>query len=327
MRSIVGLLILLVIAGTIGALLWSRRSRDEIHSIESYRNALDTLQEMRGPTASASVRVLDPAEQQELRQPTTPEQFTHHEPVAPPPPAVAPPPGSHDGMVFREDIGRSGHGEDHDQELHRGHDAPAWAISRMEPRHPVQNRQLIVGLVAGIAILLLVIVGVVIGGGGTGDDKATTTTAPRRTTTTSPRTTTTTSPKVSAYAPQSSTATTATYSIPTSTYSVTVKATGGSIWTIVTKSGSGEQVFAGSIDPGSPQTFKVSGGVDVNLGAPGYASVSIDRIPVTFPTGYQSPLILTFTPVPPTPPTTAPPSTTTTTTIPVTTTTRPLTVP
>ena len=295
MRSIVGLLILLVIAGTIGALLWSRRSRDEIHSIESYRNALDTLQEMRGPTASVSVRVLDPAEQQELRQPTTPEQFTHHEPVAPPPPAVAPPPGSHDGMVFREDIGRSGHGEDHDQELHRGHDAPAWAISRMEPRHPVQN------------------------------DKATTTTAPRRTTTTSPRTTTTTSPKVSAYAPQSSTATTATYSIPTSTYSVTVKATGGSIWTIVTKSGSGEQVFAGSIDPGSPQTFKVSGGVDVNLGAPGYASVSIDRIPVTFPTGYQSPLILTFTPVPPTPPTTAPPSTTTT--IPVTTTTRPLTVP
>lgn len=295
MRSIVGLIILLIIAGGIGALLWTRRSRDEIHSIDSYRNALDTLQEMRGPSASASVRILDPSEQEQLRQPPPPVgSFAKH--IEPPetPEAVAPPPGSRDGMVFREDIGRIDVGDVEGD--HRGHDAPAWAISRMEPRHPVQNRQIIAGLAAGAVIVLLVIVGVVIGSGSDKGTPATTTTtskAGRATTTTTPRTTTTTSPKITSYEPQSSTATSATYAAPSGSYAITVKATGGSVWTIITAA-TGDQVFAGAIDPGAPQTFKVSGGVEVNLGAPGYAAVSIGGLPVTFPSGFQSPLILTF---------------------------------
>ena len=319
MRSIVGLIILLIVAGGIGVLLWSRRSRDEIHSIDSYRNALDTLQEMRGPSASASVRVLDPSEQEQLRQPPPPAgSFARH--IEPPetPAAVAPPPGGRDGMVFREDIGRSDVGED-DAE-HRGHDAPSWAISRMEPRHPVQNRQIIAGVAAGAVIVLLVVIGVVIGSR-SGTTSHTTSTAVHRhrtvTTTTSPKVTTTTSPKITAYVPQSSTATTATYVAPTGAYALMVKATGGSVWTIIT-SATGSQVFAGSIDPGSPQTFKVSGGVEVSLGAPGYAAVSIGGLPVTFPTGYQSPLVLTFSPATtsassaPVTTTTVAPSTTTT---------------
>ena len=194
----------------------------------------------------------------------------------------------------------------------------------MEPRHPVQNRQIIAGIAAGAVIVVLVVIGILIG---SGSDSSThpTSTVPshrqRHSTTTVPRSTTTTAPKITALAPQTSTATTATYLAPSGTYSVTVKATGGSVWTIVT-SAAGDQVFAGAIDPGSPQTFKVSGGVEVNLGAPGYATVSIGGLPVTFPTGYQSPLVLTFTPAAPTPAsttttapvatTTAPPSTTTT---------------
>ena len=317
MRSIVGLIILLIVAGGIGALLWSRRSRDEIHSIDSYRNALDTLQEMRGPSASASVRILDPSEQEQLRQPPPPVgAFAKH--LEPPetPAAVAPPPGSRDGMVFREDIGRSDVGEAETGGEHRGHDAPSWAISRMEPRHPVQNRQIIAGLAAGAVIVALVIIGVVIGSGSgssTSGTTTTTTTHHRATTTSAPKATTTTSPKVTSYEPQTSTATTATYVAPNGSYAITVKATGGSVWTIVT-SAAGEQVFAGAIDPGAPQTFKVSGGVEVNLGAPGYAAVSVGSLPVTFPSGYQSPLVLTFAPATSTSPTTtsAPASTTTT---------------
>ena len=312
MRSIVGLIILLIVAGGIGVLLWSRRSRDEIHSIDSYRNALDTLQEMRGPSASASVRVLDPSEQEQLRQPPPPVgTFARH--VEPPetPTAVAPPPGGRDGMVFREDIGRSDVGEDDAD--HRGHDAPSWAISRMEPRHPVQNRQIIAGLAAGAVIVLLVVIGVVIGSrSGTSSHATSTATHHHRqaSTTTLPKVTTTTAPKITSFVPQSSTATTATYLAPTGTYAITVKATGGSIWTIIT-SASGSQVFAGSIDPGSPQTFKVSGGVEVSFGAPGYAAVSIGGLPVTFPTGYQSPLVLTFTPAAAGGPSTTAPTTTT----------------
>ena len=298
MRSIVGLIILLILAGGIGALLWTRRSRDEIHSIDSYRNALDTLQEMRGPSASASVRVLDPSEQEQLRQPPPPVgAFAKH--IEPPetPSAVAPPPGSRDGMVFREDIGRIDLGEGEGEGEHRGHDTPSWAISRMEPRHPVQTRQIIAGLAAGAVIVLLVVVGVMIGSGSDkGPSASTMTTKPQRaSTTTAPKTTTTTAPKITSYEPQSSTATTATYLAPSGSYAISVKATGGSVWTIVT-SATGEQVFAGAIDPGAPQTFKVSGGVEVNLGAPGYAAVSVGSLPVTFPTGFQSPLVLTFSP-------------------------------
>jgi len=321
-RSIVGLLILVVIAGGIGVFLWSRRSRDEIHSIDSYRNALDTLQEMRGPSASASVRILDPSEQEQLRQPPPPVgAFAKH--LEPPtvPDAVAPPPGSRDGMVFREDIGRIDPNEEHGE--HHGHDNPSWAMSRMEPRHPVQNRQIIAGLAAGAVIAVLVVIGVVIGSGSGSTSHATTTVAPHHhphATTTMPRTTTTTTPKVTSYEPQSSTSTTATYVAPGGTYAITVKATGGSVWTIIT-SAAGDQVFAGSIDPGAPQTFKVSGGVEVNLGAPGYAAVSIGGLPVSFPTGYQSPLVLTFSPAAPTTTTTSAPATTTTTAPPATTTT------
>ncbi len=319
MRSIVGLIILLILAGGIGALLWTRRSRDEIHSIDSYRNALDTLQEMRGPSASASVRILDPSEQEQLRQPPHPVGgFAKH--IEPPetPSAVAPPPGSRDGMVFREDIGRIDLGEVDGEGEHRGHDTPTWAISRMEPRHPVQNRQIIAGLAAGAVIVLLVVVGVMIGSGSDkGSSASTTTTKPQRaTTTTAPKTTTTTAPKITSYEPQSSTATTATYLAPSGSYAITVKATGGSVWTIVT-SATGDQVFAGAIDPGSPQTFKVSGGVEVNLGAPGYAAVSVGSLPVTFPTGFQSPLVLTFSPASSgaaSTTTTVPPATTTTVT-------------
>ena len=144
--------------------------------------------------------------------------------------------------------------------------------------------------------MVLVIVGVVIGLGSGSSGSNTTTSTPRRSTTTSsPRTTTTTPPKITSYEPQCSTSTTATSNAPGGTYAITVKATGGSVWTIIT-SAAGDQVFAGAVDPGAPQTFKVSGGVEVNLGAPGYAAVSVGSLPVTFPTGYQSPLVLTFSP-------------------------------
>lgn len=323
MRSLVGLIILVALGGGIGALLWSRRSRDEIHSIDSYRNALDTLQEMRGPTASASVRVLDPNEQEQLRQPSAPEPFFRST-IEPPPSAVGPPPGGADGMVFREDIGRSGANDDHDgpdDHRHRAHDTPAWAMARMEPRHPVQNRQLIVVLAAGLVLALLVIVGILMGGSGSTSTTTTRAAPERSTTTAAPRSTTTSLPKPAKYEPTSSTATTASYEVPSGQASVKVTATGGSVWTIVTRSGGGGQLFAGAIDPGAPQSFKVDAGIEVNLGAPGYATLSVDGAPVSFPAGYQSPLVLSFAPAPPPTTTTAPPATTTTAPAPTTTTT------
>ena len=321
MRTVVGLVIIIAIVVVIAVLLWQRRGRDEIHSIDSYRNALDTLQEMRGPAASASVRVLDQSELEELRQPHPTDAILHgHFEEPEKVTAVGPPPAARDGMVFSEEIGRAERAADQGES--RGHEAPTWAIERMQSRPRFENRQIIVGAIAGVAIVAIVVIGALIGSSSSSNTKSTTTTHPHASTTRATSTTTSTSaPKVTSYQPESSTATSATYAIPGSSFEVTIKATTGPCWTIVTASNGGAQLFAGSIQPGSPQVIKATSSIDISLGAPALATVSVGGIPVDFPQGFSTPLVLTLAPSTSTTPTTGS-APTTTTTVPVTTTTQ-----
>lgn len=330
MRTAIGLIVLLCVIAFIAVVLWRRRGRDEIHSIDSYRNALDTLQEMRGAPGSASIRVLAPDEQQSLRQPP-PQAAIKTGMVEPPPTAVPPPPDAIDGMVFADDIGALGRSAPlPETEPGKGHEDPTWAIGRMESRPRFQSRQIIVGAVAALVIVALVIIGTLIGSKHNAASTSTTSKSSHHATTTvhhgpkkkpTPTTTVpTTTPK--SYAPQNATATSATYNVMSGSYTIVITANGGACWTVATD-GNGNQVFAGSVSPGTPQSIKATGTLVVNLGAPANVSVSIGGVPVTFPSGYQTPLVLTFQPAPPTT-TTVPGATTTssttTTSLPVTTT-------
>lgn len=316
MRTVLGLIMIVAILVIVGVLLLRRRGRDEIHSIDHYRHALDTLQEMRGP-AGSSVRILTDDEVRELRKPT-PLPVIRTDVRAPVPPRIPAPPEGRDAMVFDESgtpseeqpLEPAGRG-------HLHHENPVWAINRMENRRPLQSREIWAAVGALLVLLVLIVVGVVIGRSSSGGSHATTTLTGRpHTTTTRPATTTTLAAPASWTPEPGGSATAASYQIPGSSYTVTVTAASGDCWTVAT-SASGSQVFAGSITSGSSQDIKGSSGLSVTLGAPGNVTVKVNGVPLTFPASFAAPLVLTFLTPPPatttTTTTTAPPTTTTTT--------------
>jgi hypothetical protein len=317
-RTAVGLVILAAILVVVVALLWRRRTRDEIHSIDHYRDALGTLQEMRSDAASSSVRVLSSDEARELRQPE-PRQVIRSSDRRYPSQAVALPSGASEGKVL-DDSSQTGHSP-FEHEHHRGHDSSEWAISRAQSRPPLENRQWVAMGVATAIVLVLLIVGVLIGRTSHGGTKAETTTTiePKKKTasTTTPKTTPTTTP--ASYLPQpGGTNSSANYLAPSSRYVLVVTATGGGCWTVANAEPSGSQLFVGTVTAAAPQQITVTGGAQISLGAPGSATVTLDGRPVVFPSNYGAPLVLNFQPP-------APPTTTTTTAPPTTTTAAPTT--
>jgi hypothetical protein len=321
MRTILGLIMIAAILVIVGVLLLRRRGRDEIHSIDHYRHALDTLQEMRGP-AGSSVRILTDDEVRELRKPT-PLPVIRTDVRAPVPPRIPAPPEGRDGMVFDE-AGQPT--EEHSLEPggrgHLHHENPSWAINRMENRRPLQSREIWAAVGALVVLLVLIVVGVVIGRSSSGGSHASSTSTSRpHTTTTKPATTTTQAAPASWTPVAGGSATAASYQIPGSSYTVTVTGATGDCWTVAT-SASGSQVFAGSIAQGASQDIMGASGLSVTLGAPGNVTVKVNGVPVTFPTSFAAPLVLTFVSPPPptttTTTTTSAPSTTTTTTPPTT---------
>jgi hypothetical protein len=324
-RAAIGLIIIAAVVITIVALLWRRRTRDEIHSIDHYRNALETLHGMRPDTASTSVRVLDPDEAKSLRQPHA-QQVIRSSNRGLPPPTIAVPPDARDGMVF-DDANPPPAGP-LDEDPHRGHDSSQWAISRAQSHPPLQNRQWMAMGIATAIVLVLLVVGVLVGRSSHTSSRAVTTTTSHgtvkkrssTTTTAAPKVTTTTAP--TSYQPQAGASTTAaTYIAPSTRYVLTITATGGGCWTVANSLPANTQLFAGTVAPGSPESLAVNGGILVTLGAPGNVSITLNGRPVVFPTGYQTPLALTFQPpAPPTPTTTtSAPAVTTTTVAPTTT--------
>jgi hypothetical protein len=93
--------------------------------------------------------------------------------------------------------------------------------------------------------------------------------------------------------PAAPTAYTATYSAPSSPYTVVVGAS-ASCWVMATQAPTGKVVWTGTVAAGQSQSLVVSGTLVVRLGAPGDASVTIDGKPVQLPAGYRSPFDLTF---------------------------------
>jgi hypothetical protein len=93
--------------------------------------------------------------------------------------------------------------------------------------------------------------------------------------------------------PASPTAYSATYAVPSSSYTVVVGAS-AQCWVMATQGAAGKVVWTGTVPAGGSQALPVSGTVVVELGAPSDASVTLDGKPVQLPAGFRSPFSLTF---------------------------------
>ena len=309
MRTAIGLVMILTVVIVVIVVLVRRRDRDEIHSIDHYRDALTTLDDMRAPSGR-TIRILSEDEARELRQPH-PAPLIRSEPPRSPT-RLEPPNGPGEPITF-DDAGEPIELSDDPHRSHLHHDNPQWAIERMDNRHVLHNRELLAAGGALAVLAVLIVVGVAIGGS-SGSSKHVATTTSQATTTTGPgrTTTTTTTALPTTFQPQpGATATAATYFVSGGSFTAVIQATGGPCWTIATGV-DGSSLFTGSIPAGSSQTITKTGGFSVSLGAPGNVTVTMNGIPVAFPPSYGAPLVLSFISPPSSTTTTAPSSPTTT---------------
>jgi hypothetical protein len=91
-----------------------------------------------------------------------------------------------------------------------------------------------------------------------------------------------------------STSSAATYPVATTSYRVTVAAT-GTCWVAATSVTSGTTLWAGVLQTGAVQVIRASGTITVQLGTPS-AYLAVDKVPVIFPRTVRSPFVATFQP-------------------------------
>lgn len=109
---------------------------------------------------------------------------------------------------------------------------------------------------------------------------------------TAPNTTSTTSPQV--VVPLSGSASSATYDVAATTYTLALSATSGLCWVDVTNSTSGASIFEATLKPGAQHSFAVTGPVTVAIGAPTVLAVLVDGSAVALPSGFRTPFTMHF---------------------------------
>jgi hypothetical protein len=165
-----------------------------------------------------------------------------------------------------------------------------------EFRRQSAARRITVGAVAAIALVAIltaaILLAVTDGGSpkaksaGHNPPKTTTTTtsvSTSSTTSTTIVTTTTSSPLVT---PISTSGDDGTYKAPTGPYTLTFTATTSPCWVgVETGLGSGDYLWDETVQAGASQSYKATGPVAIVLGAPQFASVSLNGVPVEIPKG------------------------------------------
>jgi hypothetical protein len=271
--------VLLGVAVLAGLAIWAlrRRGSDEVHSVAGYQHRLARLEEVRRRQVGGSVRILggnsDVEERAtqpvigesgriEISSSTTPRRLedTGQLPVQerrPPPPT------------------------------YRRREVSMARISR-------RPRRLGAPIAAAVAVIILV-TGLAIAGARSRTPHATTTsttTLHHRGTKTG-STTTTTTVRPATFTAASVSGLNATYQLPFASYTVEFTATTGNCYVEVTNA-QGQVPYASVLDAGQTQQLTLNGNSKVDLGAPDYVQVKVDRTPVTFPTPVPAPLNLIF---------------------------------
>lgn len=276
--------VVVVVAGAVVAKLTWRPSHDEVHSVNDYHSALGTIGELasRNPPPGTRVGGRSP-DRGDRPDPATPLVFDDDRPTGPAP-KMAP---AEDTPIFRSDRARR------------------QALSSMNhrPRRWV--------LATAAVIVLLAFGGLAYVGshrnnkspGKSSSNTVThTTTAARTTPTTHPpahthtskpkSTTPTTAP--ARIAAITTSATSATYPVPTSSYQLVVATSTGPCWIQAQSTDSGDTLWEGTIPAGSSQTIPGNGGMTIDIGASG-TSITVNGVPVGLPAPLNVPFQATFT--------------------------------
>jgi hypothetical protein len=310
MEAVVIVFAVIVVLALIGLAAWAVRRREstEVHSVEGYRQTLDTLQGIRTRSTSGSVRALGGSSGLETGVPDDEDAS----------------PGGISSVISSNETGT-----DRRELLFVDPAITAGSLSRGTKRtqdramSAMNHRPRRMGapLVAAVVVLALLVVVVVLGahsrpphhktapttvatpttsGAPGAHSTATTqnaathstshTAATHKSHATAPPTTTI----PTTFKAVSSTATTATYAPPSATYSLGFTTTGGDCWVNVTSGAT--TVFSKTMLGGQTQTVAGNGSMTVTLGAPSAVTITLDHEPLILPAAYGTPFVLTLTP-------------------------------
>jgi hypothetical protein len=165
---------------------------------------------------------------------------------------------------------------------------PQLSISPDELRRQATVRRLSVGSVATLGVLAIVTAGILMTGASPKPKPKPVTashthTPPLSTVTTTTRETTTTTPSVT---PESVSGNVVTFKVPSGHYTLSFSGVGGACWVgIETGLGSGTYLWNQTVEAGATESYKASGPLAVSLGAPEFAAITVNGIPVKIPKG------------------------------------------
>lgn len=266
-----------------GLAVWAfrRRGTDEVHSVGRYQHRLERLEEVRR-RQTGTVRIVG---------------------GTPRPPGAPPPVIGEDGRleissstsprrVF-EDTGQlpaTPNRPPRPAPYRRRRDV---SIARMSHR----PRRLGAPIAAAAAVVVLVTGLAIAGAHSRGHPPTTTTTIVNHhgtNGTTLPRQTTTTTTVPRTFTAGSTSGNVATYTLPFPSYTLTFTASdSGSCYIQITNS-TGAVPYAQDLEAGSTEQLVLTGPSKIILGAPGYVTIQVDRIPVAFPNPVPAPLDIDF---------------------------------
>ena len=297
-----GLIAVVVVVGIVAAVMVSRRSHDDVHSVEHYHRQLHTLEEMRThapPTGKENGNgdAAYPASAFRVTGSSTVRLTESDRPVVPPAP---PPPVANPAEPLTFDD--AGPGPD---------PVPGSFMTGGDDRvlHSINHRPRRLGGPAAAVAAVVVLVVVLIVTGLHSNTPARHPTSSGHATTTAPAqhhatgrhpatTTTTTTAPPTVSAPASPTAHSATYHVAGTgagaAYSLALAATSGECWVDATNTATGAVLFTGTLFAGQSHAIAATGPVTVIAGAPAAFSATVDGSAVMLPPGFQAPFTLSF---------------------------------
>jgi hypothetical protein len=320
--------VLVLVVGAIAVFAFRRGGGDEVHSVEGYRQALDTLREVGSKGASPTVRVIgreaDPVQDPPggppgSRSVSMPGSLaTERESAAfgsgPEETGVGLDDGAGGMPVFGE---REPTGASTGRSIARESRQTRRAISAMNHRPRRMGASLVAAaiVVAAVAVLVLVVRDHRKPAAGHHDSPTTTTTAHTTNTTTA----STVAHQASGahhsathksgahqsaphnpnnYAPVSATPGAATYAPPATSYSLVVDAGAGDCWLQITQVATGASVYANTLTQGQSESVTLTGASTVVLGSPSSVTMKLDNEPLLLPPGFLTPFTVTLQPPP-----------------------------
>ncbi len=294
---IAGIVAAVVVAAVTAVLLTRRSGRNDVHSVEGYHRSIHTLEginahpAVRGVPSESGLGATSAFPESALRVGGSASvRVTDARPSVPPVPPVPPPPVTSDGSPVTFDDA-----------------APPPVV-----HEPVGNRDKAMGSInhrprrlaapaTAVAVVIVLVVVLLLTGShrvapqqrhhsGSSSRHAIVPKGDPGPTVTN--TTSTTAPRV--IVPRSGTASSATYDVAGTDYTLTFSATTGLCWVDVTNTTSGATLLEETLQPGAQRSLAVTGPVTVVIGAPTVLALLVNGSAVALPSGFHTPFTINF---------------------------------